>query len=306
VNRSISRSDFLQLGAAGALAVASFGTLARRAEAAQVEVVYFDAETMSYSSEYKIYVVSDPAANFQRALEMKRRSSAFKYRVNFSANANEVRIRARAVQGSEGWPVVALLVDDREVGRWTVDSATYMVLSATFSPVVGAGTHDVELRAAGGMRGIGTLDVDFVQFRRPEVEPPPTGALIAHGIYAKGISTGPANPQWGDLSQLTNYSNLVGKRPVIVHGFQQFHDWISVSGIQNVLASYPEFLLTLESGELNLDQILAGQADAHFDRIGRDLGSIGHTIFVRLMHEMNGNWYPQTASASTAKPSGEA
>jgi len=187
MNRAISRSDFLQLGA-GALAAASLGPLARRAEATQVEVVYFDAETMSYSNGSRIYVVSDLDANFQKALKMNRRSSAFKYRVNFPANANEVRIKARAVPGAEGWPVVAVLVDGREVGSWTVDTSTYMVLSATFSPVVGAGTHKVELRAVDGMSGIGTLCVDFVQFRRPEVEPPPNGALIAHGIYAKGIS----------------------------------------------------------------------------------------------------------------------
>jgi len=297
MNRAISRSDFLQLGA-GALAAASLGPLARRAEATQVEVVYFDAETMSYSNGSRIYVVSDLDANFQKALKMNRRSSAFKYRVNFPANANEVRIKARAVPGAEGWPVVAVLVDGREVGSWTVDTSTYMVLSATFSPVVGAGTHKVELRAVDGMSGIGTLCVDFVQFRRPEYEPPPpsTGTLVTHGIYARGLASGPANPQWGDLSNVDAYSQLVGKRPVLVHGFQQFYDTIPVSGIERLLANYPEFLLTLESGSLNLDQILAGQADAHFDRIGRDLGSIPHTIFVRLMHEMNGNWYPYSAS----------
>ena len=46
MNRAISRSDFLYLGA-GALAAASLGPLAKRVEAAQVEVVYFDAETMT-------------------------------------------------------------------------------------------------------------------------------------------------------------------------------------------------------------------------------------------------------------------
>jgi hypothetical protein len=295
VNRPISRSDFLQLGA-GVLAVATLGTLARRAEAAQLQVVYFDAETMSYSSASSIYVASDPAANFQKALEMHLRSSAFKYRVYFPANANEVRIKARAVQGWEGWPVVAVLVDGREVGRWTINSTTYLVPSATISPVVEAGTHDVELRAVGGMRGAGTLYVDFVQFRRPENNSPATGTSVVHGIYARGITSGQANPQWGDLSQLTNYTNLVGKKPILVHGFQQFHDTIPVSGITHLLANYPEFMLTLESGSLNLDQLLAGQADAHFDRIGRDLGRIPHTIFVRLMHEMNGNWYPYSAS----------
>jgi hypothetical protein len=82
----------------------------------------------------------------------------------------------------------------------------------------------------------------------------------------------------GDLSQLTNYTNLVGKKPSLVHGFQQIQDSINVSGINNVLANYPQFMLTLEAGGMDLDQILAGQADGHFDSIGRDLGSINHTI----------------------------
>ena len=295
MNRSMSRSDFLHLGA-GALAAASLGPFAGRAEAAQVEVVYFDAETMGYSSGSRIYVVGDTNANFQKALEMNMRSSAFKYRVYFPSNANEVRIKARAEWSSGSWPVVAVLVDGREVGRWTVDSATYTVPSATFSPAVGAGTHDVELRAVSGMYEDNKLYVDFVQFRRSDYVPLPTGGPVAHGIYARGNASGPANPQWGDLSNVDAYSQLVGRRPTIVHGFQQFHDAIPNSGISHLLANYPEFMLTLESGSMNLDQILAGQADAHFDRIGRDLGYIPHTIFVRLMHEMNGNWYPYSAS----------
>lgn len=295
MNRQFSRSDFLQLGA-GVLAAASLGSLPRRAEAAQLEVVYFDAETMSYPSLSGIYVVSDPNANFQKALEMHRRSSAFKYRVNFPSNANEVRIKARAVKGWEGWPVVAVLVDGREVGKWTIDGSTYWVPWATISPVVEAGIHDVELRAVGDIRGDGTLYVDFVQFRRPEYDSSPTGALVVHGIYARGLASGPANPQGGDLSNVDDYSRLVGRRPVLVHGFQQFHDSISVAGINHLLANYPEFMLTLESGGMNLDQILAGQADSHFDRIGAALGSINHTIFVRLMHEMNGDWYSYSAS----------
>jgi mannan endo-1,4-beta-mannosidase len=300
VNRQFSRSDFLQLGA-GVLAAASLGSLPRRAEAAQLEVVYFDAETMSYPSLSGIYVVSDPNANFQKALEMHRRSSAFKYRVNFPSNANEVRIKARARSGPSGWPILAVLVDGREVGRWSVTQSTYSVPQAIISPEIAPGTHDVELRAVGGMASTGTAFVDFIQFRRPETEAPPPesppqGALVAHGIYARGISTGTANPQWGDISQLADYTSLVGKKPHIVHGFQQFRDGIPVSGINNILANYPQFMLTLESGGLNLDQILSGQSDGDLSRIGQSLGSINHTIYVRLMHEMNGDWYSYSAS----------
>jgi len=299
--KEMARRDFLKLGAAG-LAVASFssvtlGPLARKADAV-VEATYFDAETMSFPAGVGISIVNDTSANFGKVLCFQYIATAVKNGQNFSGEGSIVRIRARASQnGIGGWPVAAVLVDGREVARWTVNTTSLQMYSANVSPGVSAGAHNVSLQAVGGTTGPGTLYVDFVQFQRPDAPTQtPTGNLVVHGIYARGISTGPSNPQWGDLSQLTNYTNLVGKKPYLVHGFQQFGDVISVSGINNVLANYPQYMLTLEAGGLNLDQILAGQADSNFDRIGRNLGSINHTIYVRLMHEMNGNWYSYSAS----------
>jgi hypothetical protein len=301
--KEMARRDFLKLGAAG-LAVASLGgsvtlgPLARKAGAAVVEATYFDAETMSFQSGVGVSVVNDTSANFGKVLCFQQRSTtAVKNGQNFRGEGSIVRIRARASQNSSGgWPVAAVLVDGREVARWTVNTTSLQMYSANVSPSVSAGAHNVSLQAVQGLIGPGTLYVDFVQFQRPDAPTQtPTENLVVHGIYARGISTGPANPQWGDLSQLTNYTNLVGKKPTLVHGFQQIQDSISVSGIDNVLANYPEFMLTLEAGGMNLAQMIAGQADAHFDRIGRDLGSINHTIYVRLMHEMNGNWYSYSA-----------
>jgi hypothetical protein len=301
--KEMARRDFLKLGAAG-LAVASLGSsvtwgpLARKANAV-VEATYFDAETMSFPSGVGISVVNDANANFSKVLCFQQRgTTAVKNGQNFSGEGSIVRTRARASQNSSGgWPVAAVLVDGREVARWTINTTSLQMYSANVSPSVSAGVHNVSLQAVQGLSGPGTLYVDFVQFQRPDAPTQtPTENLVVHGIYAKGISTGPANPQWGDLSQIQNYTNLVGKKPTLVHGFQQIQDSINVSGINNVLANYPEFMLTLEVGGMNLGQILAGQADGHFDRIGRTLGSINHTIYVRLMHEMNGNWYSHSAS----------
>ena len=302
--KEIARRDFLKLGAAG-LAVASLGSsvtlgpLARKAGAAVVEATYFDAETMSFPSGVGVFVVNDTSANFGRVLCFQQASTtAVKNGQNFRGEGSIVRIRARASQNSSGdWPVAAVLVDGREVARWTVNTTSLQMYSANVSPSVSAGVHNVSLQAVQELSGPGTLYVDFVQFQRSDAPTQtPTENLVVHGIYARGMIGGSANPQWGDLSQLQNYSNLVGKRPVIVHGFQQFYDPINVSGINIVLANYPQFLLTLESGGMNLDQILAGQADGHFDRIGRALGPMSRTIYVRLMHEMNGNWYSYSSS----------
>jgi hypothetical protein len=290
----MARRDFLKLGAAG-FAVASLGgsvtlgPLARKAGAAVVEVVYFECEAMSFASN-PVSIVSEAPANAGKALRFSATASAFKNGVGFPAEASIVRVRARSNNSSgRKPPVMIVLVDGREVGRWRVNTRDYAMYTATISAVV-AGAHNVVLRAGSGTRRTADLVVDFIQFQREDGGTPGGTTSIVHGIYA-----GPGNPQLNNLSRLTDYSNLVGKRPVIVHGFQQFRDPIGVSGINNVLANYPQFLLTLESGGLNLDQILAGQSDAHFDRIGRDLGSINHTIYVRLMHEMNGNWYSYSA-----------
>jgi hypothetical protein len=296
--KEMARRDFLKLGAAG-LAVASLGSsvtlgpLARKAGAAVVEATYFDAETMSFPSGVGVSVVNDTSANFGKVLCFQYRATAVKNGQNFSGVGSIVRIKARASQNSiGGWPVAAVLVDGREVARWSINTTSWQMYSANVSPSVSAGAHNVSLQAVGGTTGPGTLYVDFVQFQREDAPTgTPTENLVVHGIYA-----GPGNPQWGDLSQLTNYTNLVGKKPHLVHGFQQIQDSINVSGINNVLANYQEFMLTLEAGGMNLDQILAGQADSEFDRIGRDLGSINHTIYVRLMHEMNGSWYSYSAS----------
>jgi hypothetical protein len=123
-------------------------------------------------------------------------------------------------------------------------------------------------------------------------------APIVHGAYSNKRGGAP-NPQWGDTRNLDAYSVLVGVRPVVVHGFQQFHNTIPVSGIQSLLSKYQEFMLTLESGGLNLDQITNGAADSDWHRIGQQLARVGHRIYVRLMHEMNGDWY----SYSTIKVS---
>jgi hypothetical protein len=202
--KEMARRDFLKLGAAG-LAVASLGSsvtlgpLARKAGAVVVEATYFDAETMSFPAGVGISIVNDTSANFGKVLSFQYRATAVKNGQNFSGEGSIVRIKARASQNSiGGWPVAAVLVDGREVARWSINTPSLQTYSANVSPSVSAGAHNVSLQAVLGLSGPGTLYVDFVQFQRPDA---PTQTLsetlVAHGIYARGISTGPANPQWG-------------------------------------------------------------------------------------------------------------
>jgi hypothetical protein len=192
-----SRKDFLgTLLKAGALFGAG-GMLTlgdRSALAAQIETLYFEAESMSFSSLSGISVVSDSRANGGRVLMMTTQSSAFKNNVTFWGAANEVRIMVRAQSSGANWPVVAILVDGREVGRWTISSTEadpYQLPSALISQAIPAGRHNVELRAVSGMSGSGTLWVDFIQFRRPEEaqQPPPPGTVYFEDGFDRDVDT---------------------------------------------------------------------------------------------------------------------
>jgi len=79
---------------------------------------------------------------------------------------------------------MAILVDGREVGRWTINSTGYQLLSALITQVIPAGRHNVELRAVSGMSWSGTLWVDFIQFSRPEADqPPPSEPPPSSSVY---------------------------------------------------------------------------------------------------------------------------
>jgi beta-mannanase len=298
--KEMARRDFLKLGAAG-LAVASLGgsvnlgPLARKADATPVEVAYFECETMSFDSGSGISVVGDAAANSDQALRFTVPASAFKNGVGFLAEGSTIHVRARSKQNNNGrWPVMAVLVDGRQQGRWTINTTGYAVYTASISPAVAAGSHNIQLQAVSRISGPGTIVADFIQFER-EDSGGGTTAPIVHGAYSN-MRGGDANPQWGDTTNLDNYASVVGDKPILAHGFQQFYDLLSVSGINSVLSKYPEFMLTLESGGLNLDQIVAGAADADWRRIGASLAQIPHRVYVRLMHEMNGDWYSYSTS----------
>ena len=298
--KEMARRDFLKLGATG-LAVASLGgsvnlgPLARNVDAAPVDVAYFECETMSFASGSGISVVGDAAANSDQALRFTVPASAFKIGVSFPAEGSIIRVRARANKNNRRWPVMAVLVDGRQQGRWTVNTTSYATYTASISPPVASGSHDIQLQAVSGMSGRGTIVADFIQFEGEDIGGGSTTSSIVHGAYSNKRG-GDANPQWGDTTNLDNYTSVVGDQPILAHGFQQFYDLLSVSGINNVLSKYPEFMLTLESGGLNLDQIVVGAADADWRRIGAGLAQIPHRIYVRLMHEMNGSWYSYSIS----------
>jgi len=191
-----SRKDFLGtllkagalVGASGMLTLVDRPALAERYS--QKETLYFEAESMSFSSLSGISVVSDSRANSGKVLMMTTASSAFKNDVQFWGTANDVGIMIRAQNSWASWPVVAILVDGREVGRWTINSTDYQFPPALISPEIPAGRHNVELRAISGMSGSGTLWVDFIQFRQTEAQqPPPSGTVYFEDGFDRDTNT---------------------------------------------------------------------------------------------------------------------
>jgi hypothetical protein len=79
----------------------------RAALAAQIETLYFEAESMSFSSLSGISVVSDAAANGSKALRFRAVGSASKNALNFPQVATIVNIRARSAANAKGKRPVA-------------------------------------------------------------------------------------------------------------------------------------------------------------------------------------------------------
>jgi len=151
----------------------------RSALAAQIETLYFEAESMSFSSLSGISVVSDAAANGSKALRFRAVGSASKNALNFPQVATIVNIRARSATNAKGKrPVAGVLVDGREVARFRVSTNSYAIYTAAISPEVASGSHTVELRALSSMGGASTLLVDYVQFLREDAPPPPPSGTV--------------------------------------------------------------------------------------------------------------------------------
>jgi hypothetical protein len=151
----------------------------RSALAAQIETLYFEAESMSFSSLSGNSVVSDAAANGSKALCFRAVGSASKNALNFPQVATIVNIRARSTASAKGKrPVAGVLVDGREVARFRVSTNSYAIYTAAISPEVASGSHTVELRALSSMGGASTLFVDYVRFQREDAQPPPPSGTV--------------------------------------------------------------------------------------------------------------------------------
>lgn len=124
-------------------------------------------------------------------------------------------------------------------------------------------------------------------------------ADVAEAV-APSVSLGAFAPSlpWG-FQDIDAFSDLVGKRPAIIHWFQ---DWamgfdaaymdeaVSRGGMPLVSWEPWEFGAGLDQPEYAPKKILNGEHDAYITGWARAAASWGKPFFLRFAHEMNGDW----------------
>jgi len=141
------------------------------------------------------------------------------------------------------------------------------------------------------------------------VVPAPAFARSAFGIHT------PGDPFAGTTHKVDNIQRSMGRRVGIVHWFQNWssNHWNSSQPLafRAVKRSNRIPLLTWEpwrAGDgpwqpnFSLERIAGGAFDAYISSWARGLRRLKSRVYLRPMHEMNGNWYPWAGTVNNNSP----
>ena len=132
---------------------------------------------------------------------------------------------------------------------------------------------------------------------------PPESTLTTKGSVVIGAFTSMSS---GNLSTLYQYDSEAKRKAVYAHWFQswepqQYGKFLS-SLAQRLHSDGRTPLLTWEpqdgtvgtayQPDYSLDTIISGKHDNYIRTYAQDIRGSGVPIYLRLMHEMNGDWYP--------------
>jgi mannan endo-1,4-beta-mannosidase len=144
-----------------------------------------------------------------------------------------------------------------------------------------------------GRQALGGHEADSYAPTKADSCAPAGGVGLVHGVFA-------GNDQWGDTSHLDNYVNLAGAQPHIVSVFQAWrwndHPVYFVNrGFNHLYEKYPLTIVTWEprshgqvpSGEVRLDEIVAGSHNDYIAAMAREMRDFGKRVLLRFGHEMN-------------------
>ncbi len=132
-----------------------------------------------------------------------------------------------------------------------------------------------------------------------------TGTHVAFGAHTSAL----------DESEVRTLESRIGRRIGIVHTYVQWGTPVDGAWARAATAADRTLLMTWEpwqppedyvpvpgqTGEqaaFRLDAIVAGRFDGYIRSVARDLAALGTIVYLRPMHEMNGNWYPWAGAAN--------
>jgi hypothetical protein len=138
----------------------------------------------------------------------------------------------------------------------------------------------------------------------PREAPPATPAPRLHPTI--GVST-------ATIADLDSFIQATGTHPEV---FDVFESWANDRPLDryvadSVAARGARLSITWEpwvadSGsaqpQYSLASIIDGSHDAYIDMFATSIKAFGHPVTIRLMHEMNGNWYPWGLKVNGNKP----
>jgi beta-mannanase len=118
-------------------------------------------------------------------------------------------------------------------------------------------------------------------------------ATIQLGAYTPGA---PA-----EASALKNYTTMVGRQPDIVMWYRDFGQPLMYSNeVSNLRSTGQAPMITWEPQDQSLASIANGSYDSYLHESAKIAQSWGAPLMIRFGHEMNGNWYPWGASATSS------
>jgi hypothetical protein len=175
------------------------------------------------------------------------------------------------------------------VRAYTPSSATNLPVTVNFDDIAAVAVTSNNPHAT----PTPTPDATATPTPRPTATPAPAHA-VALGAYIPGA---PMDP-----SKIDAYATLTGTMPHIVMWYQEWSgqwNYFYAKGADAVRARGATPYITWEAQAGNkvdpnwtLDSITNGSHDAYIRQWTHDVAAWGKPIFVRPLHEMNGNWYP--------------
>ncbi len=132
--------------------------------------------------------------------------------------------------------------------------------------------------------------------------PPATTGVAVPEVTPGRVTLGLDTP----LSNEAHAAQELGRTPALIDGFfgwatssgaaepfpRSFVDSVTAEGSTPMVTWLPRVSAHQTLPQFSLAAIAAGQDDPYLEQWASAARADGHTVYLRLMHEMNGTWYP--------------